>query len=424
MSENDNIERFDGGASAEPPRPENPFAARAPQASPEAVEPIAQPPAGSAAVGAQQAPAVASGPQSAQPAPSSALRGSFESAPQQEQWAQQTQQAQQTFRPYAQAPAVSQQPAGAYAYDRAYGSYGAAPQPPVPPAPVYGYEAPAPAGGQGQKRRWPWFLLGLAVGLVIGLGGCVSCVGVMAAASYDDARSSYPDSRYYYDDSSRGDGLGGSDAAPVLPDVPDSVAPGTYTAEEIAETMFPDGAPSDVPADGSVCKAGMYTVGANGQIPAGLYYLQGTEDAESHYYVFEPAEGVEGRYEVDDSVVYFGNYFMQLDEGDLVVFKPAGDQTMYPAPSESIEPTVPYNDGCYRVGIDIPAGSYTITTYAPSAAATENECGAFVMKDLDFDSDSVVESAYVIPGGKQVVTVTEGQYLELFATTATPVTQG
>ena len=46
------------------------------------------------------------------------------------------------------------------------------------------------------------------------------------------------------------------------------------------------------------------------------------------------------------------------------------------------------------------------------------------MKDLDFDEDSIVNSVYVIPGGKQVVTVTDGQYLELFATTATPVAQG
>lgn len=317
------------------------------------------------------------------------------------------------------------------AYEQAYGGYGA-PQPPTPPvppapsAPVYGYEPPAAAGGQ--KRRWPWFLLGLAVGLVIGLGGCVSCAGIMAATAYDSTNDYVPgldpDYGYNYGYGDRNDrndrNNGDSGSVPTLPDAPDTPSTvGTYTADEIAKTLFPDGVPTDAPADG-VCKAGVYEVGAAGQIPAGLYFLQGAEDAESNYYIFEAADNLPGRYTVDDSVVYFGNYFAELDEGDLIVFKPAADQTMYPAPSESFNPTAPYNDGCYRVGIDIPAGTYTITTYAPSAEVTTKECGAYVMKDLDFDDDSITESVYVIAGGTQTITVSDGQYLELFATTATP----
>ena len=58
--------------------------------------------------------------------------------------------------------------------------------------------------------------------------------------------------------------------------------------------------------------------------------------------------------------------------------------------------------------------------YAPSAEVTTKECGAYVMKDLDFDDDSITESVYVIAGGTQTITVSDGQYLELFATTATP----
>lgn len=346
----------------------------------------------------------------------------------------------QPYAVYEPAPQQPVQPApAAYsAYEQVYNGYGAAQQPPVPPAPpatapVYGYEpAAAPSG---QKRRWPWFLLGLAVGLVIGLGGCASCAGIMYAAHIDDdsVRSMpYGTSDDYgygyghgYGYGQDGQGQGDSSSVPQMPPAPNSESiAGTYTVDDIAKAIFPDGAPAEAPAAGSVCKAGVYTVGASGQIPAGLYFMQGAENAESNFYIFEPVDGAAGRYEPDDSVVYFGNYFAQLDEGDLVVFKPAGEETMYPAPSESFGPTAPYNDGCYRVGIDIPAGSYTITTYEPSATVTTNECGAFVMKDLDFDEDSIVNSVYVIPGGKQVVTVTDGQYLELFATTATPVAQG
>lgn len=322
-------------------------------------------------------------------------------------------------------------------------------QPPVPPAApgVYGYEPPRQPQ---QKRRWPWFLLGLAVGLLVGLGGCVSCAGVMAASTFDRADSAFnyaqpavpedsfgipsPDDDFSYgygdedngNDGNGGNGNGGNDGngAPT----PDGSAPssteGTYSLDEIKSVMFPNGAPENVPGADGACLEGVYTVGPNGQIPAGLYFLQGAEDAESNFYVFN-GTNAPNYYTVDDSVVYFGNYFTQLDEGDLIVFKPgAAGLTMIPAPDTAMNVKAPYNDGCYRVGIDIPAGSYTITAFEPSYQVATNDPGAFVMNDLDFGADSIAESVYVIPGGKQVVTVKDGQYLELFAATATPVSQG
>ncbi len=411
---NENNEQVKPGTPGAPSEPQ-PAAPAVPAVSAGAVNPFA-------AVSAPGASAEPQGVPAGAPEPSSAASAT------------------QPYAVYEPAPQQPVQPApAAYsAYEQAYNGYGAAQQPPVPPtppatAPVYGYEpAAAPSG---QKRRWPWFLLGLAVGLVIGLGGCASCAGIMYAAHIDDdsVRSMpYGTSDDYgygyghgYGYGQDGQGQGDSSSVPQMPSAPNSESTaGTYTADEIAKAAFPDGVPTEAPGAGSVCKAGVYEVGPSGQIPAGLYFMQGSENAESNFYVFEAVDGATGRYKADDSVVYFGNYFAQLDEGDLVVFKPAGDETMYPAPSESFGPTAPYNDGCYRVGIDIPAGSYTITTYEPSAAVTTNECGAFVMKDLDFDEDSIANSVYVIPGGKQVVTVTDGQYLELFATTATPVAQG
>ena len=182
-----------------------------------------------------------------------------------------------------------------------------------------------------------------------------------------------------------------------------------------------DGVAAGEPGEGDVCAKGFYTVGPQGQIPAGLYYLEGSNEKLSHYYVFD---GDDGRYSLDDSVQYFGNYFVDLDEGDLIVFDPGDEATMYPAPSTSTNPTAPYTNGCYRVGIDIPAGSYTITAATVGEGETDEDSAAFVMKNLDFDDDSIVDTKYVIPGGEQTVTVSNGQYLELFAATATPVAQG
>ena len=118
---------------------------------------------------------------------------------------------------------------------------------------------------------------------------------------------------------------------------------------------------------------------------------------------------------------YLGNYFVELDEGDLIAFEPGVEgAVMKPAPSTSVNPTAPYGNGCYRVGVDIPAGTYTITAAPVDDPEVTDECAAYVMDDLDFDDDSIVDTQYVIPGGKQTVTVVDGQYLELFAATATP----
>ena len=46
-----------------------------------------------------------------------------------------------------------------------------------------------------------------------------------------------------------------------------------------------------------------------------------------------------------------------------------------------------------------PAGSYTITAATVGEGETDEDSAAFVMKNLDFDDDSIVDTKYVIPGG-------------------------
>ena len=346
----------------------------------------------------------------------------------------------QPYAAPAPAPAAATAPASFYAApdpaaSSASGTYGAPqqpgagapPTPPVPPAPVYGYEPPASGG---QKRRWPWFLLGLAVGLVVGMGGCASCVGMMALAGYDSYDSydydySYDD-EYGYDhgydygyDDDYGYDVPGIDSY-ELNESPDD----TYSYDELAEMFEGAGLAAGVPGEDGRCAMGFYTVGPDGDIPAGLYFTEGSNEKLSRFYVFESESDVQG-YQLEDGVQYFGNYFTELDEGDLIVFLPgAAELTMHLAPETSFNPTAPYNNGCYRVGIDIPAGSYTITALPADEGETDDESAAYVMKDLEFNDDSIIDTQYVIPGGKQVVTVADGQYLELFAATATPVAQG
>ena len=345
-----------------------------------------------------------------------------------------------TVAPYSQPTATYDASASFYAAPdpaaySAYGTYGAPqqpgagapPTPPVPPAPVYGYEPPTSGG---QKRRWPWFLLGLAVGLVVGMGGCASCVGVMALADYDnydtyDYDYNYDD-EYGYDhgyDYGYGDDYG-SDVPGIDSDALNESPFDTYSYDELAEMFEGAGLAAGVPGEDGRCAMGFYTVGPDGDIPAGLYFTEGSNEKLSRFYVFE-SESKKRGYELEDGVQYFGNYFVELDDGDLIVFLPgAAELTMHLAPATSFNPTAPYNNGCYRVGVDIPAGSYTITALPADEGETDDESAAYVMKDLEFNDDSIIDTQYVIPGGKQVVTVADGQYLELFAATATPVAQG
>ena len=50
---------------------------------------------------------------------------------------------------------------------------------------------------------------------------------------------------------------------------------------------------------------------------------------------------------------------------------------MHLAPATSFNPTAPYNNGCYRVGVDIPAGSYTITALPADEGETDDESAAY-----------------------------------------------
>ena len=75
------------------------------------------------------------------------------------------------------------------------------------------------------------------------------------------------------------------------------------------------------------------------------------------------------------------------------------------------------------MGIDIPAGTYKVVAQSDAPATKSQEAAAYVMKDLDFDDDSILETKYVIAGGSQTITVSQGQYVELYAATMAPVDQ-
>ena len=307
--------------------------------------------------------------------------------------------------PYGQAP---QQPSPYYGQQ----PYGAAPQPP------YGYpvQPPYPAApAQPKRKAWPWVLTGCLLAFLLGIGGCVGCVScaMMVDSNYNGSFDPYYDDGYdgpydpFSDDYSYnypfGDSADGFDGSGYL----------SYEAIKDAANDLPNEI-----VDGK-CSSGVYRVGAGQDIEPGRYFFEGSMDEEGYFTVFDGA-GSSGGYDIESAITYFGNYFADLEEGDLVVFMGAGDDRMYLADKAGFKPEAPYDSGLYRVGTDIPAGTYTVTAQDEAAAVTDQESAAFVMKSIDFDDDPVTDTKYVLKGGTQTVTVKDGEWLELFAATATP----
>lgn len=309
--------------------------------------------------------------------------------------------------PYGQ---PAQPPYGGQAPQQPYGQqpYGAAPQPP------YGYPAQPPypaAPAQPKKRVWPWVLSGCLLVFLLGIGGCVGCVS--CAVMLDDRYGSpyeYGGS-YLFDDygySFPFDGFDGSSGG-------NSNGSEYHTYEAIKEAA--GDLPSEI-ADGK-CSSGVYRVGAGQDIEAGRYFFEGSMDEEGYFTVFA-SNGSSGGYDVKSVFTYFGNYFADLEEGDLVVFMGAGDDRMYPADQANFKPEAPYKSGLYHVGTDILAGAYAITVQDEAAAVADQDSAAYVMNSLNFDGDTIIDTKYVLKGGTQTVTVKDGEWLELFAAVATP----
>ncbi len=311
----------------------------------------------------------------------------------------------------AATPAVTAAPVAASAAVAQAGT-GTGATPPAAPTPSAAPPMdPVPAK---PRKVWPWVLLGVGVALLLAIGGCSACT-MLTIAALDD----YPDRAIH-------DRIDPSDGAwrDYLYDenAKEGELSFEYTLDELAERHGTDLGR----ASGSAFREGVYAVGGEGGIAPGVYRLQGSQDEVGQVFLYDPVDGSKGgeqRYELHAPLIYLGDYLVEVQEGQAMAFiPPLGSHTMALAPDEPQAAKAPYLSGCYRVGLDIPAGTYAITVEEQSADAVEdslNPFGAYVMDDLRFDDDSVADAVELIPGGKKAITVKEGQFLELYGTQAT-----
>ncbi len=280
----------------------------------------------------------------------------------------------------------------------------------VPP-PAYGNYAqqfPAqPAQPQPTRKVWPWVLLACLLAFLLGLGGCAGCTAIGLLLGNPPQNRDASLHQYDYGETPYGYGYDYDD------DAYSSDTYGGFTIDDIVDAA--GNLPGDV--DDGKANAGVYVIGRD--IDAGSYFLQGMTSQEGNFYVFAP-EG-SGTFSLKASIVYVGHYFYDFEDGQIVVFKPCGNGLcMIPAGEAEFSPQAPYTSGLYRVGQDIPAGTYTITVSDDAPRETTQDYAAYVMQDLEFNDDSILDTKYLIKGGKQTVTVEDGQLLELYGCTATP----
>ncbi len=237
---------------------------------------------------------------------------------------------------------------------------------------------------------------------LVSFSGCSSDSGANLAArsprggeiSYDDTTKQYDGSGYYN---------------------------GIMTFEEILEKSETT---EGVAFDGQFSE-GAYIVSNDGVMKPGLYYVEGSPSELNTYEICKPSSKGEGLYYGSYALEYLSFYLLEADEGDVVVYKPANpDCQMSLAPSSALDVQPPYGSGCYRVGIDIPAGDYimqenvSVVSDVPDA---ETKAGAYIMQDLLFDNNSIIQEVTFHGERTLLFTVEDGQYLELFAASARPV---
>lgn len=165
---------------------------------------------------------------------------------------------------------------------------------------------------------------------------------------------------------------------------------------------------SKAPDANGMYAAGIYRVGTD--IPAGNYWFSGNKSSLSTFYILQPTSAGASTYDTVHINSYYGHNLMDLREGEVFILDNEG--TMLPLDQMTKTFTPPYGSGVYRVGIDIPEGTYQLVV--GDGANDYSSCS--VMIDLNYDENSsYLYRNYFIKGDKpDTITLEAGTYVELY----------
>lgn len=248
-----------------------------------------------------------------------------------------------------------------------------------------------PIGQQPPKKKHTGLIVGCAVGggvliLVIVILLVVSFTNSLKDAVQDQMLNGDYD---YYEDYSE-------------PDVWEDTEPDVDVNEPIDEgtTSAYPGLPE---GDYTVYKSGMYKVGDT--MPAGEYLLLANDEwSNSGYY--EVTSDTTGEL---DSIIVNDNFdnrgFVQVEEGTYINL-----QRCVAIPVDEVPPYEAengyYPEGTYRVGIDIPAGEYTLSPIDSDISGYYE-----LREDASGDWDKIISNKNF--DGEFFLTIKDGQYFTL-----------
>lgn len=281
-------------------------------------------------------------------------------------------------------------------------------QDPVIPAPTYApQQQPMPPAPQPPKKSSKK-IIGIVIAIVLVV---LLCLSIGGCAAYNALRSMTASSTEY------------SLQLPESPSIPNDPSASlsneslrlafglsgnaSLTTEEL-NTIQSDwfSSESKLPDDDGEYDQGVYFVGSD--IPAGSYWFEGHNKKISYFYLLQPSSTTEGAYDVVHVNSYYGHNLMDVKDGEVLIL--INDEDMMPLSAIDETFSSPYQSGVYRVGIDIPAGTYQL-----KLGPTDDYSACYVMKDLNFTDDSYLFEGYYIEGDQpDEIVLEEGTYVELY----------
>ena len=169
---------------------------------------------------------------------------------------------------------------------------------------------------------------------------------------------------------------------------------------------------ADSKATGKNKPQGIYFVGSD--IKAGDYWMGGSDSESSYFYVLEK----DGKgYSCRIANNYYGHNLISVSKGEVLVVI-NGSEGFCKLSDMNETFSDPYTNGVFRVGTDIPAGTYTLKAGKDS----DSYCAYYIMSNLSYEGDYITEQKHESDQSKMstyTITVEEGQYLELYNCSAT-----
>lgn len=194
-------------------------------------------------------------------------------------------------------------------------------------------------------------------------------------------------------------GLSGSD--PITRDELDAIQHDYFHDTEHASDLMP---------------AGVYVVGET--INAGTYWFEGEDDELSSFYLLQPTDDGHA-YNVELLNDYYGHNLMELKSGEVLILdNNEGMRSIDPIAPLEDGFEAPYSSGVYRVGVDVPAGTYRLSV----GSGADDFSAVYVMADLEYGDDSYLyEAQYVEGDTPEEIVLEEGTYIELYNMTMSPI---